>query len=83
MNEEELQRRYEQANKTRYLDKQIFKYGKELARYNEILDDKNLTQTERRSKMKKWFKLQKNPLYEVKMMDQITEKFHSENPPEE
>jgi hypothetical protein len=76
---EDLKNRIKQANRHKYLDKQLYKYSQELDGFNKILDDDSLTQEKRRSKMKKWHKLQKNPLFEVKMMDQISEKFHQTN----
>ena len=76
---EDLENRIKQSNKHNYLDKQLYKYSQELEGFNKILDQKDLTKEERRSKMKKWHKLQKNPLFEVKMMDEISEKFHQNN----
>ncbi len=78
MDQEELRKRYEKATKTKYVDKMLHRYSKELAGFNKILEE-DLSTKERRSKMKKWHKLQKNPLYQIKMMDEISEKFHNDS----
>jgi len=77
---EELRKRYAQATKSKYVDKLLYKYSKELEGYNKILEEtKDSSQQERRSKMKKWQRSHKNPLNQIKMMDEISEKFHKEN----
>lgn len=76
---EELKKRYAHATKTKYVDKLLYKYSKELEGYNKILDEtKDASVQERRSRMKKWQRSQKNPLSQIKMMDEISEKFHKE-----